>query len=618
METINKGILMKKTLRSIVVLGALCCGALHATFQFRSPLSLEDRGYMHWLLTPSVDAWWYGMMPSEKKHTDWNIHAWGAGYIRKACEAFYDPCNPNKVTRDTTSLSQLFFGKAVFRGEDIFAGGTFAGEPTTTQVLVNAINPYLAFARISPVFDYNETGAHIGVDFNRYVGNNDRYHIGGRAYIPFKMIEIEQDGSFDLEETLDDVFITRIVTLSEGATPDQTEYAMRFDFLNTLVFQTVTTPSQVLTPSPVVRYDVPVAGEISIMSAQITANSSAQTNTAPAAYVTKSDTGAAPIPPFKRNPDQINAVLPASGVGVNGESYLMKTGVDYKNNLRNDREAQGTLFVVPRSNPSTGELTPDAQTILTQVQTIVDRDLAVSEPVSSFFADNGINLFAHECIIGVGDLAMEVYGGVGHYADWFVDGIFGLSFPTGKRQKDINRIYYQTTGNNGHVDVRLELDAGWRPREWFAFEIRPTFIHSCKRTERRAAPFEGATVVNIGPEIEVSNSWNSFVLRTDFSFFHPHNPDLGFTLGYELFVKGEDKISLKDCQETATDLLGRRNQPLSVCNYEKGTNSLSNKLRGEIFHRWNYFELFAGGTQIVSGRHIMKETQGHIGLALYF
>jgi len=44
MDVINKRKLMKKTLKSIVLLGALCGGALHATFQFRSPLSLEDRG----------------------------------------------------------------------------------------------------------------------------------------------------------------------------------------------------------------------------------------------------------------------------------------------------------------------------------------------------------------------------------------------------------------------------------------------------------------------------------------------------------------------------------------------------------------------------------------------
>ena len=290
--------------------------------------------------------------------------------------------------------------------------------------------------------------------------------------------------------------------------------------------------------------------------------------------------------------------------------------------MRNDRDAQGQLFVIPRSinspgQPDDGNLTADAAVILENVRSLINADLLIAEPASKFFADHCIGLAAHERVVGVGDLGTEVYGGVGHYDDWFVDGIFGLQFPTGKRQKNSDQIYLKPTGNNGHTEVRLELDAGWQPRPWFAFEIRPAFFHAFKRSEKRAAPFTGATIVNIGPEIDVDVSWSYFVLRADFSFFHPHNRDLGFSIGYELFAKGKDHVSL-DCQTTATDLLGRPDQPLSACNYEKNTNSLSNKLRGEIFHRWNYFEIFGGGTQMVSGRNIMKETQGHIGLAIYF
>ncbi len=614
---------MKKTLKSIALLGALCGGSLHATFQFRSPLSLEDRGYMHWLLAPADQAWWYDQMPSEKTRTDWNVHVWGAGYVRNACEAFLSctPCS-NKVTRDTTSLSQLFFGKSVFRGEDIFAGGTFAGNPTALE-LVNSINPFLAFARISPVFDYNETGAHIGVDFAKYLGENDRFHVGARTYIPYKIIEIEQDTSIQLEETLDDVFITRIVKLNEGPTPNQVEYALRYDFLSTLVFNTVTTPSAIVQPQPVVVYNNP-AGQVSVTGVQISAPTSAGDGVdtdIPAAYFTKSDAGTTPIPPFRKLPSQAGQPLGPDGQGINGQSYFMQTGVDYAGQLQNDRDAQTTLFLVPRSNVD-GTITANAQTILTNVRQIVNDDLAISEPASTFFLNNGINLLAHECIRGVGDLFAEVYGGIGHYDDWFVDGIFGVQFPTAKRQEHAKQIFYQTLGNNGHVEIKLALDGGWRPREWFAFEIRPSFFHACKRSERRAAPFLGATVANIGPEIDVNVSWNYFVLRTDFSFFHPHNPDLGFVLGYELFAKGNDRVSFGSCipcdNETATDLLGRPNQPLSLAIYEHGTNSLTNKLRGQIFYRCHYFEVFGGGTQIVSGRHAMKESEGHIGLAIYF
>lgn len=621
---------MKKTLKSIVLLSALCGGALHATFQFRSPLSLEDRGYMHWALAPADQAWWYDQMPSEKTRTDWNMHFWGAGYIRTGCKAFAT-CNPcdDKVTRDTTSLGQLFFGKAVFRGEDAFTNGTFLG---TELIEVNAVNPFLAFARITPDFDYTETGAHIGVDFAKCLGADDRFHVGGRVYIPYKIIEIEQDTSIQFEETLDDVLATRIVQYDEGADPEQIEYAMRFDFLSTLSFDSVTTPSEIVTAVPVVRYsNDPVNGSVTVAGFNISGTDSEMEGLA--GYMTVSKDGAIPTPPFRRDDTQIAGSLGADGQGIEGETYFMNMSVDYANNLAKDRAAQGTLFLVPRAisavdstgtppDNDTGQLTEPAEKLLDNIRAIIDGDLLISEPASAFFLDNGINLLAHECIRGVGDLATEVYGGIGHYDDWFVDGIFGVQFPTGKQAENAKRIYYQPTGNNGHLVVSLGLDAGWKPRPWFAFEIRPYFYHACKRSENRAAPFAGATVLNIGPSIDVDVSWNYFVLRTDFSIFHPHNPDLGFMFGYELFTKGNDKVSLGSCipcnNPTTTDLLGRPDQPIDVSLFEHNTNTLTNKLRGQIFYRCNYFEIFGGGTQIVSGRHAMKESEGHLGLVIYF
>ena len=634
MDVINRRKVMKKTLKSIVLLGALCGGSLHASFEFRTPLSLEDRGYMHWLLAPADKAWWYDMMPSEKKNTLWNIHVWGAGYTRQANRAFSkheecqstcpsaraSECLRDKVTRNTVSLSQLFFGQQVFRGEEAFTGATFAGTSTAaqqTQLLVNSINPFLAFSQIAPNLTYSEQGANMGIDFARYVGRDDRWHVGGRINIPFKIIEIEQDSFF--EEGLDDVVVTRIIDLQTDGSPDQIEYALRFDFLSSLVFNSTALPSAIVTPNPIVRYVNPgtPSATIQLAGTALTGVNPVDSNLVPSAYATINDCGNIPLPPFRKSPDQVTGVLGADGEGADGATLLFKTGVDYAGNLANDRAAQARVFVTPRSDAATGNLTTASQIILTNIQAIITGDLLISEPATSFFLNNNINLAGSERVVGIGDLATEFYFGRGDYDNWFVDGIFGLTFPTAKKQPTSNRVYYKPTGNNGHVEVKLEIDGGWKPRSWFAFEIRPAFSHAFRRTEKRAAPFEGATVVNLGPEIEADVSWSYFVLRTDFSFFHPHNPDLGFVLGYELFVKGHDHVSI-ECQKTATNLLGQPDQPLSACNLERNTNSLSNKLRGEIFYRCHYFEVFGGGTQIVSGRNVMKETQGHLGLAIYF
>ncbi|HEX4069213.1 MAG TPA: hypothetical protein VHX42_03890 [Candidatus Babeliales bacterium] len=624
---------MKKTLQNIVLLSALYGGALHASFEFRAPLDFDARGYQHWFLAPADQAWWYGQMPTEKTRTDWNIHMWGLGYSRSGSKAFAscDECD-NKTTRHTVPLAELFFGQAVFVGENAFPGGTFAGDQTNPtiqagQVLVNAINPFLAFAQIAPVITYEEYGANMGIDFSRYLGNNDRFHIGGRVNIPFKIIEVEPDNELSFEETLDDVFVTRIINANPNAAPDEVEYAFRFDFLSTLVFNQTAMPSGAVMAQPVVRYTgTGDAAMVTLAGRALTGTSADQNDAIPAAYATKSYAaidccvedleGIVPPIPFRKQPNQVTGALGPDGEGMNDQVLFFKTGVDYAGELQFDRAAQSTIFITPRANPD-GTITTDSENILNAIQTLVETDLVVSEPATTFFANNGIDL-GYQRVVGLGDLEMEVYGGIGNYNNWVADGIFGLQVPTGKIQKSSNQVLYKPTGNNGHTVVKLGLDGGWQPREWFAFEIRPFYFHAFSRVEHRAAPFAGATVVNVGPEVDVNVSWNYFTLQLDFNVFHPHNPDLGFVLGYELYVKGHDHVSLANCSNTATDLLGRPNQPLAVCNYETHTNSLGNKLRGEIFYRAHYFEIFGGGSQIVSGRNMMKETEAHLGLAIYF
>jgi hypothetical protein len=627
MDVIKRRNVMKKILQSITLLSVLYGVSLHANFEFRSPLSFEvdARGYQHWMLEPVDQAWWYGDLPSQKKNTDWNIHMWGMAYSRSASKAFFDKCDcdHDKVTRHTTSLGELFFGAPVFRGEQAFTGGTFAGNQSNAQVaagqvLVNAVNPYLAFARIAPVIEYQENGANIGFDAAKYLGANDRYHVGVRAYMPYRVIEVEPDNDASFEETLDDVFVTRIInTNAPYSTPDEVEYAMRFDFLSTLVFQQTAMPSATPAARPVVVYTGNGANAaITLAGRALTGDSPAQTvDNIPAAYGTKSCDGTVPVLPFRHTPDQVAGALGADGQGTSGNTLFFQTGVDYADHLQNDRAAQGTIFITPRANAD-GTLTADSENILTAIQGLVETDLVVSEPATTFFANNDIDL-GYQRIVGIGDLEAEVYGGICKYNDWFADGILGFLFPTGKRQESSNKVLYKPAGNNGHFVLKLGVDGGWQPREWFAFEIRPFFFHAFKRTEHRAAPFAGATIVNVGPEIDAKVSWNYFTLQTDFNFFHPHNPDLGFVLGYELFVKGHDHVSL-ECGCTATDLLGRPNQPLDAEILERNTNSLANKLRGEIFYRCNYFEIFGGGSQIVAGRHVMKESEAHLGLTIYF
>ena len=60
---------MNKTLKSVALVSTLCGGLLHASWEFRTPLSAQWRGYFHWQLSSVADAWWYDGMPSQKDNT---------------------------------------------------------------------------------------------------------------------------------------------------------------------------------------------------------------------------------------------------------------------------------------------------------------------------------------------------------------------------------------------------------------------------------------------------------------------------------------------------------------------------------------------------------------------
>ena len=98
-------------------------------------------------------------------------------------------------------------------------------------------------------------------------------------------------------------------------------------------------------------------------------------------------------------------------------------------------------------------------------------------------------------------------------------------------------------------------------------------------------------------------------------WFHPDNPNLGFTLGYELYAKQNDKVCF--CEDTAVDFLDRT-EKLDHCILECDTDTMTHKLRGEIFNRIGYFEIFGGGSWIVAGRNAMREGELHIGAMIYF
>jgi len=626
--------------KSFIHIAALCSvassGVVHATAQFRSPLSYENRGQIHYELKPIKETWWYDSVASENcKAPCWAVDLWTIMYSRSASRAFFSDsvdCDgnfKNKTTRDTTSLSQLWFGidtpAASFKGIQTLAGGCLTQQ---NNIGVLSDNSALGWSLITPKFKYSESGLAWGFDTRKNFGKENRWYVGKRANLPFKVVEVKQclDADGQVSEGLQDVARTRLLGADVGVSPTQFEYAYRLDFLSTLAQAYASGP--VLIATPLVQYTngSPSNGETSIGGEIITApNAGTFDGVIPPVYAVRRTELTPPAVPYRKEYTQVTGSVNADGSGGADNAVLFFTeNTDYLDGLGQNCAAQSDLWIVPRRLDSTDTLVAGAQTIGNIVQSIINANFGTINQTAAdiFFDQCGIDLAACDRQVGLGDLNGELY--VGYQEDkWFVDGIIGILFPTGKTDSDINHIYRQTLGNNGHFELKLGLEGGWQPAEWFAFRWDWAYHHAFQRTEKRAASFVGSTIRNIGPELDVKVQWNYFVLHTDFNFFHPCNPELGGVVSYELFAKQHDRVRLS-CPQTACGVAGTavdcigQSGALDLSLMEKRTNSMTHKIRGEVFHRIAFAELFAGASQVIAGRNSMKETEVHLGLGMYF
>lgn len=620
------------------VLLSIAGGSLQAsTSQFRSPLMLERGPLSRTFLYPHEklqDAWWYDYTPNDCHRCEWDVEAWVAGYTRSATQAFYktpcdpNPCKSNKVTRCTRPLSQLWFGSDSFTGEQIFGGGELPDGSLPFDLT------FLQWSHITPRFEYDETGVYLGVMAERTFGCDDCWFAGVRLNLPIKQIDILQNQNCRLFETLDDV--TRLHPIDERAgapNPDEFDFAFRLDFLSSLSVPAGSDPDP---QHPDSQRSFPFVGYQNATSAQtfITSTNkegtdgfavSGPTSNDAKVYLIGTPVGNAPTYPYRIDPNATTATaLPAAGVTSDGTVSYFQTDVNYAAGVGSSSAAQATQWVVPQVllNGQNGTLNDFDQLaeradqildVITPILQSIKAQGGIFSPVS-FFANKCIGLCAAERIVGVGDLDLELYTGYDG-ACWFGDLELGFRFPTGKRAKEVNRIFYQPTGNNGHFEIRVGMDGGWQMCNWAAIRLDWSYWHAFNRTEQRAAPFLGQTVRNIGPCVDAKVSWNSFQFHADLNLFHPCNRDLGMMIGYELFSKSKDKVCL--CAKTATNFLDAE-QELSARVLEQGTKTLTNKIRGAVFHRWNYFELMLGASQVFSGRDAMKESEAFISVNVYF
>lgn len=627
-ENCKRRAMMRSIKQLVMIISLGCIAGLYAqTTQFRAPLINFERGVFHYPLDLVDETWWYELHEGDCcKETCWYADTWSSYYYRSANKAFIDDCDPGKITRDTVPLSQLFFGKSSFRAEDAFPGGLLT--PDVNDACRNAA---LSYARLTPDFTYSEKGAYFGVHAWKTFGCDCEYRYGFRASLPFKIIQTEQ-AACGIEETLNDVFCECCYNTDADANITQTDFAYRLDFLSTLIRCGLPTQGNLLPSRPIVQYS-PVIDDTQNMTqiAGIPVGFPQGTAiTGFPVYLIKQSDGNCPAPTqttpnypkksWAKTADKVTGFLPASGAASDGAVLAFNdASVNYKANLGADRDTQGTLFLVGQANATNGlpeEIVSQATAIRNAISSLVyNGGIGLQETVAEFFKNKCVDICASERIAALGDLETEFY--VGQLTDyWFANAITGLRFPTGKRIDDCRRLYAQSPGHNGHFEFKLGLEGGVQPLDCFAIRADIFWKHAFKRTECKVAPFEGATVRNFGATcVDATVSWDYFDAHFDLNFFHPCNADLGFVIGYNLFAKRDDKVSI--CQNSATDCFGTT-ADLDATLLERNTNSMLHIIHGEVFHRWSFFEILAGASQALAGRQAMKETEVYVSLSIWF
>ncbi len=86
-------------------------------------------------------------------------------------------------------------------------------------------------------------------------------------------------------------------------------------------------------------------------------------------------------------------------------------------------------------------------------------------------------------------------------------------------------------------------------------------------------------------------------------------------VGYNIYVKREDDITLK--QKKAKDFFGIT-QRLDHTILEQRTFVVAHKIKTEAFHQGDCWEIFGGWSHVVAGKNATRDTDWHIGFAVFF
>lgn len=587
---------MKKSLLKIAALLSVAGFVATQAREIRTPLP-----FMYGKMRYPVEYHW----ESEKKNDQdcWNINfeAFGGAYSRCA-DAAYSTCNG----RTTVPWTNLIFGKSEFRLEEAFVNADVG--------TISADNPWLSVSTLNTKYDYHERGAVFGATISSTFDYCDEeYRFGLRARLPFRDITVADTcGLSDLiGAQLDEVYREREETTT-GVTQTNTVYAARLDFLTAL--KRIATPIENL-----VNYNN--SGNIQIADQNIDAAVN-QANGQPIVGAIYRADGSAPVAvDYWGKQAVFDAAIDASGGGLaNNQRGNFVASTNYSTTLAGDTAAQSKLWIVPTLKGSgaggnENKLQDGALAIQSAINLAIKN---LDSSVQDFIREQGLD-FCDGRNKGLGDLDLEFFLGRnwGCDGDVWTDLMLAFRLPTSDVDcdlQDCKKVLKQPLGNNDHFEIRFGAAGGYDFCDWLKFMGDLSFSWAIEDEEQIAAPFSGATVKGIGPCVKADIDWWYLVGHFDMTFFA--NDCCGFDVGYEIYHKGSDDVSL--CVSKATDFAGRTDQALAASIFTKDTERTSHKLRTGFFSVIGDCQIFAGWSHVLAGKNAPRETDWYISMDVSF
>lgn len=592
---------------------------LHAVSDFRSPVLPVPICPLIYNSSACVESESdeYGYKETSCLGVRCAIKPWATGYARHACESLKCPgqavgvgkgCPTPCIKTNRRSLSDLWFGKEEFRIEEAFADGFLS--PTE---LGSSYNAFLGASHISHKFNYQEHGVFLGT-ISRFDFEECNLQAGLSVYAPYKVIKVK--GMQFKEETMKDMYRTPValpVGCAQNAAP-ACDYAARLDFIRPVIqYSSGGAPVTLYVEggNPASAIDLGNANLADIETAYVQKRCDGDPPTAVA--VPGLAIGAVR---FGKVVSQVSGALPADGAASNDDvRHFGPNTVNYAGSLGLDADTQRTLFLVPRIDAGSGEVAD--LNLAAAIANYIVRAAAEQLGSEMLFQDCDINIRDDDCAVGIGDLTADAYLGR-CFPNCCFYGILGATFPTAKEQNDPGRVYFFPTGNNGHYELKVGAEGAvtfeccnLSSTIWANF----SYNHVFETKEKKAAPFKGARIRNIGPTIDAQVSWHYFIGRVTYSVLHSKGPGIGALMGYEVFSKSKDEVKL--CTATAIDCFGREKE-LDACILAQCTNSLTHKFWSEISHAWDHCRVFVGASHVFSGKNAMFETTFQLGISTFF